>query len=153
MIGKEWREGGQGEGGQGRFFPIKQPAEFVFSPKRRCRFKVIDCHPRGGHGYGWQEGEGGGGGGLSRGMRARTFHGIWGADRYERVLSLVSFRFVSPRPRFGTLRYVCSAVHLLAQYRGGIIITGGRAARRLRGQREGPGPGPAGWQSGFNDYD
>lgn len=39
------------------------------------------------------------------------------------VARFVPFRFVSPRPRFGTLRYVCSAVHLLAQYRGGIIIT------------------------------
>lgn len=36
------------EGGEGGFFPIKQPAEFVFSPKRRCRFKVIDCHREGG---------------------------------------------------------------------------------------------------------
>lgn len=36
------------EEGEGGFFPIKQPAEFVFSPKRRCRFKVIDCHREGG---------------------------------------------------------------------------------------------------------
>lgn len=64
------------------------------------------------------------------------------------MLSLVSFRFVSPRPRFGTLRYVCSAVHLLAQYRGGIIITAG--------ERHAAPPGAerrAGSQSGFNDYD
>lgn len=38
----------ESEGGEGGFFPIKQPAEFVFSPKRRCRFKVIDCHREGG---------------------------------------------------------------------------------------------------------
>lgn len=37
-----------GGGGRGWFFPIKQPAEFVFSLKRRCRFKVIDCHREGG---------------------------------------------------------------------------------------------------------
>jgi len=38
----------ESDGGEGGFFPIKQPAEFVFSPKRRCRFKVIDCHREGG---------------------------------------------------------------------------------------------------------
>lgn len=54
------------------------------------------------------------------------------------MLSLVSFRFVSPRPRFATLRYVCSAVHLLAQYRGGIIIT---AASGTRGADGGGGEG------------
>lgn len=42
-----WMPKKSAEGGGG-FFPIKQPAEFVFSPKRRCRFKVIDCHREGG---------------------------------------------------------------------------------------------------------
>lgn len=66
------------------------------------------------------------------------------------MLSLVSFRFVSPRPRFATLRYVCSAVHLLAQYRGGIIIT---AASGTRGAGARGRERRAGSQSGFNDCD
>lgn len=53
-------EKGAEEGGG--FFPIKQPAEFVFSPKRRCRFKVIDCHREGGtDGKGGESNSAGGG--------------------------------------------------------------------------------------------
>lgn len=59
------------------------------------------------------------------------------------VARFVPFRFVSPRPRFGTLRYVCSAVHLLAQYRGGIIIT--REKERKRGRA------PVRWWASVND--
>lgn len=58
------------------------------------------------------------------------------------VARFVPFRFVSPRPRFGTLRYVCSAVHLLAQYRGGIIITRGEGERRKEKERKREGGGP-----------
>ena len=67
-----------GEGGRrrrGRFFPIKQPAEFVFSPKRRCRFKVIDCHP----GVEEEEEEVEGFAGTSEGgCAAERFRYMWG---------------------------------------------------------------------------
>ena len=67
-----------GEGGRrrrGRFFPIKQPAEFVFSPKRRCRFKVIDCHP----GVEEEEEEVEGFAGASEGgCAAERFRYMWG---------------------------------------------------------------------------
>jgi len=62
----------------------------------------------------------------------RTFRYIEKIGTSSAVARFVPFRFVSPRPRFGTLRYVCSAVHLLAQYRGGIIITRGRERERER---------------------
>lgn len=94
---------GRGVGGgsaAGRFFPIKQPAEFVFSPKRRCRFKVIDCHPAG-HGSA-------GCVGLRGGCAGRF--GIWGADRYERCcrsFRSVSFRLVPVSVRYVTFARPC----------------------------------------------
>lgn len=75
----------------------------------------------GGYGARWCEGGGG-----------RTFRYIEKIGTSSTVARFVPFRFVSPRPRFGTLRYVCSAVHLLAQYRGGIIITRGKERKRGR---------------------
>lgn len=78
-------------------------------------------------------------------MEGRTFRYIEKIGTSSTVARFVPFRFVSPRPRFGTLRYVCSAVHLLAQYRGGIIITRGKGGegerKRMRG-REGDSGGP-----------
>lgn len=60
------------ERGGGGFFPIKQPAEFVFSLKRRCRFKVIDCHREGG-----TDGAGEG----SRIERGEEGEGEWARER------------------------------------------------------------------------
>lgn len=88
--------------GRGRFFPIKQPAEFVFSPKRRCRFKVIDCHP-GGHGLR--------GGGLSRGNASQDVS-VYGEKEGRggrigtscAVARFVPFRFASSPFRYVTLR-------------------------------------------------
>lgn len=67
-------------------------------------------------------------------MEGRTFRYIEKIGTSSTVARFVPFRFVSPRPRFGTLRYVCSAVHLLAQYRGGIIITRGKGGESERGR-------------------
>lgn len=113
-------------GGGGGFFPIKQPAEFVFSPKRRCRFKVIDCHREGGtDGPGGERrierGErtaGGGRGWFKRGQLGTKRSGVagraggtfWCIDRedgYEqhcRSFRSVSFRFASSPFRYVTLR-------------------------------------------------
>lgn len=79
------------------------------------------------------------GGWLERGQAGVRSTVVWGGRTFRyiekigtssTVARFVPFRFVSPRPRFGTLRYVCSAVHLLAQYRGGIIITRGKERER-----------------------
>lgn len=98
-----------GEGGRrrrGRFFPIKQPAEFVFSPKRRCRFKVIDCHPGVGGGGG-----GGGGfrGGIRGGMRCGTVSVYVGEGIGTSGVCCRSFRSVSFRLVPVSLRYVTFA--------------------------------------------
>lgn len=83
--------------------------------------------------------EDGAGGWLERGQAGTKRGGTRGGTTFRyiekigtssTVARFVPFRFVSPRPRFGTLRYVCSAVHFLAQYRGGIIITRGRERER-----------------------
>lgn len=74
---RSWKSGGRGgrRRRRGRFFPIKQPAEFVFSPKRRCRFKVIDCHP----GVEEEEEEVEGFAGASEGgCAAERFRYMWG---------------------------------------------------------------------------
>lgn len=124
---KGGRRGGRGRrpprGGGGWFFPIKQPAEFVFSPKRRCRFKVIDCHREGGtdEAGGRVElsgvwGRWGTGGWLPKGDSAarrcgegRTFRyieKIGTRERRSRCRSFrsVSFRFASSPFRYVTLR-------------------------------------------------
>jgi len=119
-------EKGAEEGGG--FFPIKQPAEFVFSPKRRCRFKVIDCHREGGtDSEGGESNRAGGGrervdgqegeegareGGLKGDRRVRSGIGgqdvsVYREDRYEqrcRSFRSVSFRFASSPFRYVTLR-------------------------------------------------
>lgn len=97
--------GDRGGGGRrGRFFPIKQPAEFVFSPKRRCRFKVIDCHPGGG---------GGGGHGFRGGDALRNGLGICGGGGIGtsgvccRSFRSVSFRLVPVSLRYVTFARPC----------------------------------------------
>lgn len=153
-VGVGNRGGGGGGGGDGffqssnllnLFFPrnVAAVSKLLIAirgwRRRRRRWRVSRGHPRG--------------------DALRNGFGICGGGyRYERgVLSLVSFRFVSPRPRFATLRYVCSAVHLLAQYRGGIIITAASGTRGAREEEEEGGGGERerekGSQSGFNDCD
>lgn len=105
---RSWKSGGRGgrRRRRGRFFPIKQPAEFVFSPKRRCRFKVIDCHPGGGGG-------GGGGGGfrgdIRGGMRCGTVSVYVGEGIGTSGVCCRSFRSVSFRLVPVSLRYVTFA--------------------------------------------
>lgn len=105
---RSWKSGGRGgrRRRRGRFFPIKQPAEFVFSPKRRCRFKVIDCHPGVGGGGG-----GGGGfrGGIRGGMRCGTVSVYVGEGIGTSGVCCRSFRSVSFRLVPVSLRYVTFA--------------------------------------------
>lgn len=95
----------------------------------------------GGRGDEREEEEDGAEGWLERGQASTKRGGTRGGTTFRyiekigtssTVARFVPFRFVSPRPRFGTLRYVCSAVHLLAQYRGGIIITREKERERRR---------------------